>query len=757
MPPSSPAVLATLAWVRSCGFKPLPILPNSKAAAVERYAAPDWVPPSDSFWHDRELGIGVVLGPSASGPVDVDLDCHEAVFFAPYFFPPTSAQFGRPSALHSHRVYVVPDTEFVKFAYVDPKFEGAKKTIIEVRGDAHQTVFPGSVHPSGETIAWSGGLPRGAPTGARAGDLVRAAEKVSIATVFVRHIYAEGFHNDSMMCLAGKMAYAGWSQDEAEQMCSAIMAYAGDRDSSRAQTVRLTYRRYREGKPVGGLTKLGKIINDDKLISALNSLFGDEVSSVLEEYNERFAVALWGGAFGVIDLATTDFITTEAFKGFYAHETVTLLDAKGNPRRKPKPDLWLANPRRRHYTSLEFRPGVEDADMPNGVYNQWRGWATKPDPEGTCGAWLELLRTVIAPDPTDSKWLEHWFAQILRTPLIVPGTVPVVIGQQGAGKTMLVNYFGQILGEKAYLSIASSKQLIGQFNQHLATALLVQSEEALFAGDHQQRSILKSLITDPVRIVERKYSDARFAPNYLRFIFTSNESRAAAAEMGDRRYSIFDVEDRKIPDDLVKRVLNEQANGGPAALHHYLTTMKYDPDIPRTNVKNAALTAMKAHNLPPHQSWWWSVLETGVLLDERLIWAQDPINSSWPEAVSKRALECSYHAYAKAHSARYLLNDMRTLIDELRKLMGRKTGTSCFKDTTKRTNFHRPDEMPDESPFYLPGSREHQCILIPTLEECRVAFEKHLGQSIDWPEIEPDMAFPDDRPVSLKPGEKHEY
>jgi hypothetical protein len=583
-------------------------------------------------------------------------------------------------------------------------------------------------------------------------DLVRAAKKVAIATLFVRHIYTEGFHNDSMMCLAGKMAYADWSQEEAEQMCNAITAYAKDRDTSRIQTIRITYRRHREGKPVGGLTKLGKTINNPSLISALNSLFGDELSSVLEEYNERFAVALWGGNFGVIDLATTDFISTESFKGFYAHETVTLVDDKGRPRRKSKPDLWLNNPRRRHYSSIEFSPGLTDADMPEGAYNQWRGWAIEPSPQGSCAAWLELLRTVIAPDPLDSAWIEHWFAQMLRFPRQVPGTVPVIIGQQGAGKTMLVNYFGQILGVRTYLSIASSKQLVGQFNQHLTTALLVQSEEALFAGDHQQRSILKSLITDPHRIVERKYTDARFAPNYLRFIFTSNESRAAAAEMGDRRYSIFDVADRKIPDDLVKRVLHEQANGGPAALHHHLTTMPYDPDLPRSNVKNAALTAMKAHNIPPHQSWWWSVLESGTLLDDRLMWAQDPEHSSWPTAVSKRALECSYKQHAKEHNARYVLPDMRVFIEEFCKML-----VPHIPERVSRV-YHRPDDMLDNSPFYLPGGgTRHQCLRLPPLEDCRTAFEKVLGQKISWPEIEPDEPFTDDRPAPLKPGGRHEY
>jgi hypothetical protein len=114
--------------------------------------------PSLRMREDEALGyfahpgnIGVILG---NGLVDVDLDCAEAIDLAPEILKPTATIFGRKSKLESHWVYAVEgrcSTE--KFA--DPLTGG---TIIELRGDGGlQTVFPGSIHESGEPIEWFDG------------------------------------------------------------------------------------------------------------------------------------------------------------------------------------------------------------------------------------------------------------------------------------------------------------------------------------------------------------------------------------------------------------------------------------------------------------------------------------------------------------------------------------------------------------------------------------------------------------------------
>jgi hypothetical protein len=95
--------------------------------------------------------IGIILGEASGGLTDIDLDCTEAIALARLHLPETKAVFGRRSKPQSHRLYRVQgDAPSLQFK--DPL---TCEMLIELRGDGgRQTVFPGSVHKSGEPIEW---------------------------------------------------------------------------------------------------------------------------------------------------------------------------------------------------------------------------------------------------------------------------------------------------------------------------------------------------------------------------------------------------------------------------------------------------------------------------------------------------------------------------------------------------------------------------------------------------------------------------
>jgi hypothetical protein len=93
--------------------------------------------------------IGVMLGEPSQWLIDVDLDHLRAVARAPEFLPPTPARFGRASNPNSHWLYQVTAPVATK------KFRSKSAgMIVELRSTGMQTVFPGSVHESGEPIKW---------------------------------------------------------------------------------------------------------------------------------------------------------------------------------------------------------------------------------------------------------------------------------------------------------------------------------------------------------------------------------------------------------------------------------------------------------------------------------------------------------------------------------------------------------------------------------------------------------------------------
>lgn len=165
----------------SRGWCVVPIPAGRKAPAVEGW--PNLrIGLDDAARHFAGGNIGVLLGPASGELADLDLDCAEAIALADLYLPATAAQFGRVSKPRAHRLYVCPGTMHETFA--DPT-DGSM--LLELRaGHGHQTVFPPSVHPSGEPIEWHG--PTIAPVVITAPALRIAVAWLSVGCLIRRHV-----------------------------------------------------------------------------------------------------------------------------------------------------------------------------------------------------------------------------------------------------------------------------------------------------------------------------------------------------------------------------------------------------------------------------------------------------------------------------------------------------------------------------------------------------------------------------------------
>lgn len=732
---SSDAVIQTLKWVRKQGFKPVALRKQSKAALGQQYVDLNYAPPSDDYWTGRDIGIGVVTGPSHAGPVDIDLDCPEAVFFAERFLPPTPAVFGRASKPRSHYLYRVELGEGVdtlpKFALNDPLIRGAGTTVCEMRSDGgHQTVFPGSLHEStGELICWADtpfpDVPRVAV------DILDfAVKKCAIATLVVRHMWMEGQRNEIVKHLAGMFYYLEWSVEDVVTLVQAVMDYSGDEDKTRIRTVRSTYEKGERGGKVTGSNTLREFLGEPKLVDRILEWSGNDTINMLQEYNEKFACVSIEGKFRIAETTPHE---TSGQPIFYSKDDFINYRQNDYMGDKQKVKIWLASPKRRSYRTIDFMPGDEDTE---NTLNLWTGWGVKPDSKKSCQAWLDLLYyTICGANDDQYNWMINWFANIVREPQNKLLTSPVITGRQGAGKSMLFVYFGEILGS-GYLPVSNPEHIHGKFNRHLASTLLLHSEEALFAGDRRQAEIIKDLITGKTRVFEQKGIDAKNVKNYLRIAFTSNDPWAVRAEDGDRRYTIIDMDKRKVEPERIEKILAEQKNGGASGLLHYLTQdLNYQPDLPRTNLKNDALLTLKEINFDPVAAWWFEVLKAGQILPDYLFWAQKPERLEWPQCVSSAALYLSMTGKMKDLGQRYIPESTMFSL-KLNKMLG-------VKLERKQTYFSNPcsDQAPQEV-RRLP-SKQYAIFNMPKLDECRRSFQEFVGQPIDWPED----AVEDERPA----------
>lgn len=735
--PSSDYVLQTLAWLRKNEFKAVPLHLNSKAAIFNNYVKPNYKPPADDFWKENCHGIGICTGPHSGGPIDIDCDCAEAIYFAARFLPRTAAVFGRASKPRSHYLYRVDTPDFDKQAFLDPT-RTADATIIEARGDGgHQTCLPGSIHEgTGELIEWSE-VPFPEIASVTTPVLSRAVRKVAIATLVSRYIWVEGYRNEPAKHLSGLFFYLDWTVEEVEELVQAVMDYGDDNDKSRIPTVRATFKRGEAGKKVSGAGVLRKQLNDDRLVDKLLEWAGSPNVNVLQEYNEKYACVLLANKFRVAVLGPeepTRFVGKDDFLNFVGTDFMEI-EIDGKVKRTLKGAWWLKSARRRQYDNVDFRPGeTEDGKL----LNLWAGWGVvpdaQPDYDDRCEGFLDLIFEVICGGDSElARWLMNWFANIVREPMNKSLTAPVITGPEGAGKSVMVSYFGKILGA-SYLKIEDPAHLFGQFNQHLARTLLLHSEEALYGGDRKHAGIIRSLITDDHRMLEAKGVDAKPVKNYLRLILLSNPDRAtlraAPAQPGDRRYTMIDMGQRKATKKLIDKVLHERDNGGPAALFQYLLDLDYDPALARTNVKNHSLSELKINNLGEVEAWWLEVLTGGSLLLDRLAWAQFPAKVAWPHTVGLPALHACMELSVRSRNPRNVPH-----LPAFTKTLQRLIGPASMQHVARVYNNELIGELGIPQAWQALNSGQLSLANFPSLEQCRKGFEKHIGQNMVWPDV----------------------
>lgn len=230
---------------------------------------------------------------------------------------------------------------------------------------------------------------------------------------------------------------------------------------------------------------------------------------------------------------------------------------------------WMESPAKRIVRQAEvgFDPSGEDTRL---KCNMWGGWPRLPAP-GDCECLLELLHHLCKRERNADEvyqWVLRWLAYPIQYPGTKMKTALVFHGPQGSGKNMFFEAVMDIYGE--YGRIIDQAAVEDKFNDWASRKLFLIADEVVARAElFHIKNKLKGLVTGDTIRINPKNVGAYEERNHVNMVFLSNEVMPAVLERDDRRYLVVWTPPKLDP-GFYEQVRIEIANGGIAALHHYL-------------------------------------------------------------------------------------------------------------------------------------------------------------------------------------------
>ena len=288
---------------------------------------------------------------------------------------------------------------------------------------AAQTVFPGSVHPSGEAIEWAAsGAPT--PTEVPFAQLKTAVTEIAIGVLLMRGWVPGGRHEGALRVGALLRARAGWSADDIRSFVQVVAIEANDDDpSDRSHTAAEAAENFAHGGRTYGLPAFKHHFGDDvgNAVARWLEYREPDGDTRLARMNERYCVLPVAGkarvlAFDEISLPSRKgsrrmavFSTFSDFKNLHDHEGVSV-----GERRVGLGSWWLGQAERRQYEGLIF--AARTPNIIDGHLNLWQGWGVEPKP----GCWAlmrnHIKHVLAADDDRGAEYILKWTAWSLPKP-----------------------------------------------------------------------------------------------------------------------------------------------------------------------------------------------------------------------------------------------------------------------------------------------------------------------------------------------------
>jgi hypothetical protein len=519
------------------------------------------------------------------------------------------------------------------------------------------------------------------------------AIRMAGAVAILAPLWTEGLRQDLTMALAGFLHRAAGiaaaldenmfsiNEEESLRFLEVLLSVCGDDPSdryARKKAFEATWKKAEKGVAVTGASRLEELSGSRDIVRKLYILLTDNPDvQVIDDFTARFAI--WQGPALAVDIeaaakgAQKPFMSRQNFASSYGHKFVEV-----NGKRRLLPEMLWSMGNAMRVQGLTFQPMGEKivSSSEGDLINQWAGFDIKPFSmpvsDETVQPFIDYLRDVVCDgDERAYEWTKAWCADILKEPAKKCGTALVLVGVEGAGKSILGHtILGKIIGPGHYAATNSVDNVTKNFNVAFTKRVLVQCDEATNSRQKVVAARLKSLITDPIQLVEPKGVDPYTLPNHARFLFTSNDVEDAiymSSGRSDRRYTILEVSNihvGQVQEYWAPFVTWLEEGDNLAKIHRWLIDQEYDKTLIKLPCSTEARDRMQQSSWDPFDAWLAEMVERDHPLHENIQTApyhafkgEDPKGKTiergeWPDFVEWNQLAEDFKYFKKSNGHR---------------------------------------------------------------------------------------------------------
>lgn len=466
-------------------------------------------------------------------------------------------------------------------------------------------------------------------------------------------------------------------------------------------------------------------------------LIRSQYKDMMGNFTQRYAATMIEGKSAIIwrewrenlNMWTTQFSDYRNLNQYYSNVKVPSLGGNGQVKDAPIVDVWFRSTMRRTYKGVVFEPKPNmlatcDTLPDTEYYNLYQGLSITPQ-AGDCELILQHVYHVwCRQNRAVYDYVLDWLAAMFQKPGEQARSAIILKSGQGTGKNVIADIFVRAFG--AHSTVCTKvKDLSGEFNDHLATAVFVFGNESIWGGNKDAEGGFKALITDDRMLVNRKYVPKFPVRNCTHLLMASNNDWVAPMDVDDRRLCVLDLDETRKNDPAYFGPLVEQINnGGEAAFLHFLLARditKFNPAvIPSTGSVTRVDNKIRGANTVVQ--WLAHVLYDGSIVYE-IEHKEEEITDDYRktiEWVDEEVTICrtsTYSAYQQwcRKAGKHVESNNKVGVKLREVFPGLRNTRPRVSDSESTDDQNRPRQ------YVLPG-----------LGQARRELEVHLNETIDW-------------------------